>query len=149
MKRKNNQLIKTYSKWNPLHSKPIHCNHEKVFIDTEGIGHFDSRIWEPASELLDCGMHYLLRFDLSGVKKNTLTVQYNNNWVIVSGNKDLPITNGYLCYTEFYYGQFKKEVPVPIDVSKDVIQATITDGILTVQLNKINPEEWIDVQIHS
>ena len=146
---KSTQLIKPYMKWNPIHSHPMKCPNERVFMDQDGIGHFQSILWEPLSELLDCGNHYLLRFELPGVDKNSLSLQYNNNWIILTGIKEYVSLTGHFCYTECHYGQFKKEIPVPSDVSKDGINATFENGILSVQLHKINSTEWITVQISS
>ena len=149
IKMKSTQLIKPYMKWNPIQSHPMKCPNERVFIDQDGIGHFQSILWEPLSELLDCGNHYLLRFELPGVDKQSLSLQYLNNWIIVSGNKQMPTTRGTFCFTEIIYGQFKREIPVPLDSSKDGIQAKFQNGYLTISLNKINTNDWIDVIIDS
>ena len=119
---------------------------KKVFVDQHGVGHFNSKEWEPPCELLDCKTHYLLKFEVPGIDKKSINLQYNNNWVILSGNKELP-TDGDFRFTEIFYGKFRREVPVPMDVTQTGISASYSDGILYVKLMKITNTTWINVEI--
>ena len=119
----------------------------KVFVDASGVGHFNSMIWEPPCELLDCKTYYLLKFEVPGIDKKSINLQYSNNWIILSGNKIMPSDEGDFCFTEILYGQFKREVPVPMDASQDGIKAQYNEGILFVKLNKISDNSWINLEI--
>ena len=119
---------------------------KKVFVDQNGVGHFNSMEWEPPCELLDLKTHYLLKFEVPGIDKKSISLQYSNNWIILSGNKIMP-EDGDFCFTEVLYGQFKREVPVPMDASQDGIKASYNEGILFVKLMKISESSWINVEI--
>ena len=119
---------------------------KKVFVDQNGVGHFNSMEWQPPCELLDCETHYLLKFEVPGIDKKSINLQYANNWIILSGNKELP-NDGDYCFTEIFYGKFKREVPVPVDASQNGIQASYSDGILIVKLMKVLNNTWINVEI--
>ncbi|KAL7719217.1 Heat shock protein [Entamoeba marina] len=142
------QLAKPEPKWAHLSHYLSKTSANKVFVDPSGIGHWNSMIWEPPCELLDCSTHYLLKFEVPGIDKKTLSLQYSNNWVIVSGSKNMPIDEGEFCFTEILYGQFRREVPVPVDASKDGIKAYYNEGILYVKLHKVSPNSWVNVEIY-
>ncbi|BFU21402.1 heat shock protein, Hsp20 family protein [Entamoeba histolytica HM-3:IMSS] len=143
----NQQLAKPEPKWIHLSRYLSKTSQNRVFVDPSGVGHFNSMTWEPPCELLDCGTNYLLKFEVPGIDKKSLSLQYSNNWVIVSGNKNMPIDEGDFCFTEILYGQFRREVPVPVDASKDGIKAYYQEGILYVKLLKVSNSNWVNVEI--
>ncbi|ELP87381.1 small heat shock protein C4, putative [Entamoeba invadens IP1] len=141
------QIMKPQPKWFHLYKYLSSTSNNKVFIDPNGVGHFNSMTWEPPCELLDSGKTYLLKFEIPGIDKKTLSLQFNNNWITVAGNKEMPKQEGDFCFTEILYGQFRREVPVPIDASKDGIKAFYNEGILYVKLQKLSESEWVNVEI--
>lgn len=141
------QLARPEPKWIHLSRYLSKAASNKLFMDASGIGHFNSMKWEPPCELLDCGKTYLLKFEVPGIDKKTISLQYSNNWVIVTGNKMMPSEEGDFCFTELLYGQFRREVPVPVDASKDGIKAYYNEGILYVRLQKVSTSSWVNVDI--
>ena len=135
---------------------PFRYNHnnnpqnKRIFVDSYGEAHWNPQCWEPKCELMDCGNNYIMKFELPGVDKSTISLQYCNNWLVVKGNKsfkeiDSEIND--LCYTEICYGDFKREVPVPEDVNKEGISAKYLEGVLYIQLEKTKTKSWISVDI--
>ena len=141
------QIVRPEPKWMHIPHYFSKTSMNRVFIDPQGVGHWNSMVWEPPCELLDCETHYLLKFEVPGIDKKSLSLQYNNNWVTVAGTKTMPIDEGEFCFTEVLYGQFRREVPVPVDSSKDGIKAYYNEGILYVKLLKISTNTWVDVEI--
>ncbi|BFU24293.1 heat shock protein, Hsp20 family protein [Entamoeba histolytica HM-1:IMSS-B] len=118
---------------------------QKIFVDGKGTGHWAPEIWEPPCELLEAEQIYLLKLEVPGIDKKTLSVKYANNWVVITGTRQV---EGKIEFTEFLYGTFRREIPLPTDVDGEKIKAKYQDGILAVVIPKKSPMGWVKVDIN-
>lgn len=98
--------------------------------------------WEPKFEVLNTDTMYCIRAEIPGMSKKDIDIELENNTLSISGDRkwnDKDQNN----YSEFSYGKFYRSFNLPEDVKENNIKASMKDGILSVQvprLEKVKPE---------
>jgi HSP20 family protein len=101
-----------------------------------------SSSWEPKFEVLNTDTMYCIRAEIPGMSKKDIHIELENNTLSISGDRkwnDKDQNN----YSEFSYGKFYRSFNLPEDVKENNIKASMKDGILSVQvprLEKVKPE---------
>ena len=101
-----------------------------------------SSSWEPKFEVLNTDTMYCIRAEIPGMSKKDIDIELENNTLSISGDRkwnDKDQNN----YSEFSYGKFYKSFNLPEDVKENNIKASMKDGILSIQvprLEKVKPE---------
>lgn len=93
--------------------------------------------WVPASDIFARGTDLVLRFSLSGVRREDVEVSLLGDVLTVSGRrKDSPDweTDATPYVRELYYGAFRRSVNLPTGVDDDDVSADYRDGMLEVTL---------------
>tara|TARA_Y100000768_G_scaffold77696_1_gene54991 strand:+ start:1268 stop:1690 length:423 start_codon:yes stop_codon:yes gene_type:complete len=102
----------------------------------------NSSSWEPKFEVLNTDAIYCIRAEIPGMSKKDIDIELENNTLSVSGDRKWNDKNQNN-YSEFSYGKFYKSFNLPEDVKENNIKASMKDGILSVQvprLEKVKPE---------
>ncbi|WP_234118341.1 heat shock protein Hsp18 [Clostridium hydrogenum] len=93
---------------------------------------------------------YLLEADLPGIKRDDISIDYNNNYLTVSAKRDNVVednSSGYVT-RERNYGEFKRSFYID-NVKDDSIDASFKNGVLKIKLPKTeqdnNPRKRIDI----
>ena len=82
-------------------------------------------------------------FELPGLKKEDVTIDLQNNRLIVSGEanfSDEKEENGYVV-KERRSGRFSRTVPIPPGTKPEDIKASMENGVLTVTYPKTTQEQ--------
>jgi len=81
---------------------------------------------------------FVLKAELPGLKKEDVQVEvYNGNLVIKGESKaETEVKEEAYYRTERTFGSFYRSVPLPWEVTPEQIKATLTDGVLEVQIPK-------------
>ena len=101
-----------------------------------------SSSWEPKFEVLNTDTMCCIRAEIPGMSKKDIDIELENNTLSISGDRkwnDKDQNN----YSEFSYGKFYRSFNLPEDVKENNIKASMKDGILSVQvprLEKVKPE---------
>ena len=101
-----------------------------------------SSSWEPKFEVLNTDTMYCIRAEIPGMSKKDIDIELENNTLSISGDRkwnDKDQNN----YSEFSYGKFYRSFNLPEDAKENNIKASMKDGILSVQvprLEKVKPE---------
>jgi HSP20 family protein len=59
----------------------------------------------------------------------------------ISGGEETDVVKWHI--QECYWGEFSKQIKLPVDVSEEGVDAVLRDGILTITLNKVKTKETI------
>ncbi len=122
------------------------------FFDYVGLP--KGRTTSPAINVKETIGKYIVELAAPGMKKENFTVHVNDegNLVIKMENhrdaseKKVPV---HYLRRDFSYADFEQTLILPDDVDRDKIAASVADGVLTVDLPKINREETrVSRQIH-
>ncbi len=88
----------------------------------------------PACDVEETDTHYLVSFDLPGVKKDDVKIELHENQLTVSGErKEEKKGRG---SRERYYGSFTRSFTLPSNVNADKAEANYENGVLQIALPK-------------
>ena len=104
--------------------------------------------WSNNNEMLDFGTpcdvsetesHYLMTFDLPGMKKEDLKINLYDNVLSISGERrDESVEKGKNKFrSERYFGSFSRSFTLPASMKPEQIEAEYKDGVLRVAFPKI------------
>ncbi len=100
----------------------------------------------PAINVTEDEKEYLVEVAAPGMTKNDFNVHLSSDGDIViamekkTDNKDEKKSKTYL-RREFSYSKFEQRFSLPENVDREKISATMNDGVLTIAIPKVKPEE--------
>jgi HSP20 family protein len=109
------------------------------FFDTPTTaGNSATRRWIPAVDLTETEGEYVLKADLPGLTEKDVHVEVENNVLTVSGERKSEHEEKREGFrrVERSYGSFARRLTLPEGVDADAIKATVTNGVLEVQIPK-------------
>ncbi len=82
--------------------------------------------------------HYYVRAEVPGVRASDLTISALRNRVSISGRREIPQEHERASYhrKERADGTFDRTIALPTDLDSERVEASYTDGILTLKLPK-------------
>jgi HSP20 family protein len=89
-----------------------------------------------AADIEETDDEFVVELDLAGVKREDVDVEVRQNQVRVSGEIKERERTGLLRRQSRPVGRFDYLVAVPGEIDPDKVEATLTDGVLTVRLGK-------------
>ncbi len=96
--------------------------------------------WTPAVDIYRCGDHWLLKFDLAGVRPQDVEIRAQGRHLTVSGSRrDWTCQASQRCYSmEIAYSRFQRSVALPCSLDKAHIETEFDHGLLLVRLSHCN-----------
>ncbi|WP_125154203.1 Hsp20/alpha crystallin family protein [Clostridium rectalis] len=90
-------------------------------------------------DLKETDTEYILQATLPGIKKEAIELTYNNNYLIISAQKNdiVENKNDNFIKRERKYGRLSRSFYLD-NVNKENIKASFNDGVLTIKLPKEN-----------
>lgn len=94
--------------------------------------------WAPAVDVFESGESVKIVAELPGVKAEDVTINLESNLLTIRGEKrqQAEESSEKVHRYERTYGMFERSFALPSTVNADAIQATVADGVLTVELPK-------------
>ena len=93
---------------------------------------------------------YTVKIDMPGFDKKDIHINYANNILSVTGHRDTfaddSDKDGNVLHTERRYGQMSRQYRLP-DVDRDAVKAQYTNGVLTLNLPKLQASDENDTRI--
>lgn len=93
--------------------------------------------------------HYLISFDVPGMKKDDLAIEVDGRTLTVSGERkfEQKADKGKTHFVERRYGSFQRTFTLPEGVKADAVEADYRDGVLTVAIPKAPEAKATKVKI--
>ena len=95
------------------------------------------------TDIKDEGEHYLMKIDLPEVKKENIKLSLEDGYLIVSTkfdyNNEDKEKNNYI-RRERHYGNCSRSYYLGEDVTEEDIKAKLQDGVLTLNVKKVDPK---------
>ncbi|GAA4494452.1 hypothetical protein GCM10023172_04580 [Hymenobacter ginsengisoli] len=92
----------------------------------------------PAADIFETAQGFELHLALPGVAKDAVSIDFQDNQLVVKGNRPAPATEGEdapkLRRVETRFGEFTRSFRLPETVNVRAITAELTDGLLRVTL---------------
>lgn len=106
----------------------------------------------PAVDMIDHEDQVVVRAEVPGVRKEDLKVSLSDTEITIEGHtehEEEAKAINYYCH-EMSYGDFKRTFGLPADVDASKARATMKDGLLEIQLPKLEraKRREVSVEIH-
>lgn len=94
--------------------------------------------WTPPMAIWESEDKILIRVDLPAVSKEEVDISLRGNVLVITGNRSaLPLVAGYIPrHTEMAFGQFYRQIQLPIENLTPEVTSSIKDGVLEVSIAK-------------
>jgi HSP20 family protein len=114
-------------------------------------GNGQSSTWLPAVDVWETESDLVLSFDLPGVEEEKIAVEFDENVLTVTGERERKSvnTNDRFYSFERRFGQFSRSVTLPTGVKEDEIKADYRDGVLEIRVPKPEEQKPKRIQIGS
>lgn len=121
-------------------------NFNRPLLSPSGAG------WTPEADLYETEQEVTLVMNLAGARKTDIEVSFYKNYLLVQGRRPPRVPQGTPTryhQLEIGQGEFERLFRIPGEVDPDGIEASYTDGLLTVHLPKKSPPSSFNVQVKS
>lgn len=92
--------------------------------------------WLPAADVEETDEAYLVDLELPGVKREDISVEFGAGELVVTGQVTRRERVGFLRSRTRPIGRFDYRVHLPADVEQEHVDASLSDGVLTVRVPK-------------
>lgn len=128
-----------FGQWDPFRDFEEIYDRLGRWFDTTNGGEADS--WAPSVDIEETDLAYKVEAELPGVKKDDVAVEFRDGVLHIAGETREKERTGIIHRRTRRTGRFSYQVSLPGDVETDQIDASLTDGVLTVTLPKANTEK--------
>jgi HSP20 family protein len=94
----------------------------------------ESAEFTPACDVDETESHYLVTFDLPGLKKEDVKIDLRDNQLTISGERKGEMKGR--VSSERYYGSFCRSFVLPPNINSEKVEANYENGVLQVALPK-------------
>ncbi len=108
--------------------------------------------FQPSCDVNETKDHYLVSFDMPGVKKEDIKIEVQGNELVISGERqrELSEQDGETTLrVERSYGKFERSFTLPASINSEKIEAHYENGVLNVALPKAEAAKSRTVQIQT
>jgi len=111
---------------------------------TESEGQLTIDVYQTPNEVI-------IKSTIAGVSPEDIDISITNDMITIKGRrqKDEEVKEEDYYYQECYWGPFSRSVILPVDVEVDRVDASMKNGILTIQLPKVEKVKTKKIAIKS
>jgi HSP20 family protein len=135
-------MLVRYNPWQEFNS--IQRQLDRLFAEQQTNSDLaESRVIRtPAAELRETDDTIYLKIELPGIAAKDMDIQVTESAVSVSCHRKntTEIKEEGVTKSEFYYGEFQRVIPLPAKVQNTQVVADYQDGILHLNLPKVQAE---------
>jgi HSP20 family protein len=94
--------------------------------------------WVPRTDVYEKDHTLVFKAELPGLTKEDVQVEIDHGYLVIKGESkaESEATQANYYRLERSFGSFYRRLPLPFDVAPELIKATLTDGVLEVQIPK-------------
>ena len=120
-----------------------------VFNDDWNLPVYRDSIWNPAVDVKENEGSFDLTADIPGLTKKDVKISINNRVLNLHGERKEEKENedGKFYYRERHIGPFSRSFQLPETVNEDGIQASFRNGVLSIELPKLEESLPKDLEI--
>ena len=133
----------TITRWNPINEimnmqREMNRLFSGVTPTAKQDEDYESAVWSPTVDITEDSDKYVLVFDIPGVEKSDIKMNFSDNTLKVSGERKTveekkDVTSHRV---ERIFGKFYRSFNFPTMVNAEKINASYKDGVLTVSVPK-------------
>ncbi len=123
---------------------PSHLNNLFESVMNDGLGKFERNVFfTPRVDVLENEKQFEVHMALPGLKKEEISIAVEKNVLTISGErKKADETKEVKFHTkENFYGKFSRSFTLPEHTDKENLEAELNDGILKIQIPKLESKQ--------
>ena len=107
-------------------------------------------LWTPAIDVSETEKEYLVKAELPGISKKEIDISLTDGVLTIKGEKkqEKKEEKENYHFIETRYGSFSRSLRLPDDASAEKVDATYTDGVLTVSIPKTESAKPKKIEVH-
>ena len=113
---------------------------------------FDTPVmeWRPSVDITENDANFIVKAELAGLNKDDINVSLKNDVLTIKGEKSSvnDAEKDDFKISERRYGKFVRSFKLPSKVDRDKIDASYKDGVLTLELPKIEEAVPKNIEIN-
>jgi HSP20 family protein len=134
----------TLIKFEPLRElESMHDKIQRYFDDFSNFGFTFTDNFNPRIDIFDNEQTFSVVAEIPGIKKENLKITLQDNILTIEGEKkkedEVKEKNYYR--SERVFGSFKRCFTLPAEVDSEKVDAKFEDGILMINLKKLEPKQ--------
>jgi HSP20 family protein len=94
-----------------------------------------SMAW-PSVELKEDDRRYCVEAELPGMEEKDIELLLTDNVLTIRGEKRIEKDDAKQQYSERFFGQFERQIPLTTEVDADAVKAKFKNGVLKVEIPK-------------
>lgn len=141
----------TLTRWNPTNDfmnlqREMNRIFNGIMPQAKRDEDYESAVWSPRADVTEDSDSYVLTFDLPGMTREDVKINFNDNTLKISGErKETTENSAATCHrVERVFGKFYRSFNFPTQVNAEKISASLSNGVLTVTVPKadeVKPKE--------
>lgn len=106
--------------------------------------------WNPIVDIYDEKDHMVLKAELPGIDKKDIIIDVKDRMLTLKGERsaDNEVEEDNFYRRERCYGKFERSFTLPMDVDPDKISATYKDGLLKLEIPKLEEKKPKKITVH-
>ena len=133
--------MNSLSRWDPFRNLSTLQDQVNRLFETSFPGQAGNSAlttWAPAVDIYETENELVLKADLPDIEEKDLDVRVENHMLSIRGERKFEekVKEDDYLRVERSYGSFSRTFSLPATVNAEAIQATYTNGVLTVELPK-------------
>jgi HSP20 family protein len=109
----------------------------------------ETRAWSPLVDIEEADDAYVVEAELPGVKRENVNIELVGNELTITGEVKQRKHTGALRRQTRRTGRFAYRVGLPAQVEAENIEASLSDGVLTVRVPKSQPAKRKKIEVKS
>ncbi len=107
----------------------------------------EEKTWCPAIEFNETEKYLILKAEIPGVEIKHLNIHAEPESISISGNNPYHRSSNEqeLIPSQLHYGQLECNLPLPVEIQVNLVQAELIDGVLTITMPKANMASMIGI----
>lgn len=91
----------------------------------------------------------VIKSTIAGVQPEDIDISINNDMITIRGERkrEEQIESEDYYYQECYWGAFSRSIILPVEVKAEEVEASLSNGVLTVRLPKAQKSKSVSVKV--
>ncbi len=129
-----------FTRWDPL--QDLLALHERM----NRLSRADEPGWMPPVDLYETAERYVITAEVPGLSREDIDIQVREGKLLLRGERPPRNTGDRFERVERGHGRFARAFVLPQAVDVDRITADLRDGVLTIDVPKVEPMRRIEVE---
>jgi HSP20 family protein len=102
---------------------------------------YQTNYYSPPVDVIETDTGFMVRIEIAGMNEKDFNIKFDQNILLVHGNRHDPIRNQAFQQMGIHFGEFRIEININHPINADEITAEYQNGFLSIILINAKPHE--------